>query len=113
MLQTQYHRVLLVGFGRLGVLHAQLEGETGERFPRRVIAKPRLSLFGDPTSGLYPRPALRGPLERVPMLLHRAILAQAAERPGMVDQNFVLLRKFAFPQTNGDCIPGKPSYHRC
>ena len=62
----------------MSLLHAQLEGETGEGFLCGVIAKSRPLFFGDPASGFDPCFALRGPLEVVSIFLHYPIVAQAA-----------------------------------
>lgn len=80
--------------GLLSVLHAQLEGEPGEGFPCRVIAKPRPPFLGDPASGFHPCFALRAPLEGVSIFLHHRILAQSALRPGTMDQNFSAGKEF-------------------
>jgi hypothetical protein len=89
----------VIVFGFLGMLHAQLEGETGEDLSFGVLAQPRPLFFGDPASGFYPCFALRTPLELV-AIFHDPILAQAAMRLGPLWQATVPIVDNSSTQTS-------------
>jgi hypothetical protein len=65
---------VLVSVGFCSLLHAELEGETGEGFLRGVAADPSPLFFGNPASSFHPRFTLWCPLERV-FVFHELILA--------------------------------------
>ena len=65
---------VLASVGFLSLLHAVLEGKTGEGFLCGVTAEPRPPFFGNPARSFHPRFTLWCPLERV-FVFHDLILA--------------------------------------